>query len=224
MWADREGYVDTTGAVWAYAGAAKKRGATVIEHNRVLELKQRPDSSWDLITEAGVINAEHVVNAAGLWAKQVGRMVGLDLPLSPLEHHYLLTETIPEIAGLRQNCRWSWTSRGSPTCARIRRGCWSASTRPIPSTGRWTARHGITALNSCRRTSTASPASSNSFTAAIRFCRRRGYANGSTARSPSRLTATRSLARSPASRAIGSPAASWLDFSRAAASASRWRN
>ena len=101
MWADREGYVDTTGTVWAYAGAAKKRGATVIEHNRVMELKQRPDSSWDLITEAGVINAEHVVNAAGLWAKQVGRMVGLDLPLSPLEHHYLLTETIPEIASLK---------------------------------------------------------------------------------------------------------------------------
>ena len=101
MWADREGYVDTTGTVWAYAGAAKKRGATVIEHNRVLELKQRPDSSWDLVTEAGIINAEHVVNAAGLWAKQVGRMVGLDLPLSPLEHHYLLTETIPEIAALK---------------------------------------------------------------------------------------------------------------------------
>src|SRR5208337_4740405 len=98
MWADREGYVDTTGTVWAYAGAAKKRGATVIEHNRVLELKQQRDSSWDLITEAGTINAEHVVNAGGLWAKQIGRMVGLDLPLSPLEHHYLLTETIPEIA------------------------------------------------------------------------------------------------------------------------------
>ncbi len=101
MWADREGYVDTTGTVWAYAGAARKRGATVIEHNRVLELKQRPDSSWDLVTEAGIINAEHVVNAAGLWAKQVGRMVGLDLPFSPLEHHYLLTETIPEIAALK---------------------------------------------------------------------------------------------------------------------------
>ena len=41
MWADREGYVDTTGTVWAYAGAAKKRGAEVIEHNRVLELRQR---------------------------------------------------------------------------------------------------------------------------------------------------------------------------------------
>src|SRR3984957_10760699 len=101
MWADREGYVDTTGTVWAYAGAAKKSGATVIEHNRVMELKQRPNASWDLITERGVINAEHVVNAAGLWAKQVGRMVGLDLPLAPLEHHYLLTESIPEIASLK---------------------------------------------------------------------------------------------------------------------------
>jgi dimethylglycine dehydrogenase len=101
MWADREGYVDTTGTVWAYAGAAKKRGAAVIEHNRVLDLKQRPDRSWDVITEKGTVNAEHVVNAGGLWAKQLGRMVGLDLPVSPLEHHYLLTETIPEVAALK---------------------------------------------------------------------------------------------------------------------------
>ncbi|HVP98314.1 MAG TPA: FAD-dependent oxidoreductase [Roseiarcus sp.] len=101
MWADREGYVDTTGTVWAYAGAARKRGATVIEHNRVLDLKHRPDWSWDVVTEQGTINAERVVNAAGLWAKQVGRMVGLDLPLSPLEHHYLITEPIPEVAALK---------------------------------------------------------------------------------------------------------------------------
>ncbi len=101
MWADREGYVDTTGTVWAYAGAAKKRGATVIEHNRVLDLKQRSDRTWDVITEKGVINAAYVVNAGGLWAKQLGRMVGLDLPVSPLEHHYLLTETIPEVAALK---------------------------------------------------------------------------------------------------------------------------
>jgi dimethylglycine dehydrogenase len=102
LWADREGYVDTTGTVWAYAGAAKKRGATVVEHNRVLELKQRTDGFWDLVTEQGTITAEHVVNAAGLWAKQVGRMAGLDLPLSPLEHHYLLTETIPKVAALEK--------------------------------------------------------------------------------------------------------------------------
>jgi dimethylglycine dehydrogenase len=101
MWADREGYVDTTGTVWAYARAARNRGATVIERNRIIELNQRPDRSWDVVTESGTINAEHVVNAAGLWAKQVGRMVGLDVPLSPLEHHYLITETIPEVAALK---------------------------------------------------------------------------------------------------------------------------
>jgi dimethylglycine dehydrogenase len=100
LWADREGYVDTTGTVHAYAGAAKKRGATIMEHNRVMELNQRPDGTWDVVTEKETIHAEHVVNAGGLWAKQVGRMVGLDLPLSPLSHHYLVTETIPEVAAL----------------------------------------------------------------------------------------------------------------------------
>ena len=61
-----------------------KRGAEVIEHNKVEALNQRSDGTWDVVTEKGVIHAEHVVNAGGLWAKQVGRMVGLDLPLSPL--------------------------------------------------------------------------------------------------------------------------------------------
>ncbi len=100
LWADREGYIDTTGVVHAYARAARKRGAEVIEHNKVEALHQRPDGSWEVITQNGTIHAEHVVNAGGLWAKQVGRMAGLDLPLSPLEHHYLVTEDIPEVAAL----------------------------------------------------------------------------------------------------------------------------
>ncbi len=99
LWADREGYIDTTGTVYAYAGAAKKNGATVVEHNRVLELHPQADG-WEVVTEKGTIQAEHVVNAGGLWAKQVGRMAGIELPVSPLEHHYLLTETIPEVAAL----------------------------------------------------------------------------------------------------------------------------
>ena len=99
MWANREGYIDTTGTVHAYAGAAKKRGATVIENNRVLELHQLKDG-WQVVTEKGTIKCEHVVNAAGLWAKQVGRMAGIELPVSPLNHHYLITESIPEIEAL----------------------------------------------------------------------------------------------------------------------------
>lgn len=99
MWADREGYVDTTGTVHAYAGAAKKRGAEVIEHNRVLELNQTRQG-WEVVTEKGTIQAEHVVNAAGLWAKQVGRMAGIELPVSPLNHHYLISDTIPEVEAM----------------------------------------------------------------------------------------------------------------------------
>ncbi|MDE0521108.1 MAG: FAD-dependent oxidoreductase [Boseongicola sp.] len=97
MWADREGYLDTTGTVHAYAGAARRRGAEVIEHTKVEELVQTADG-WQVVTDKGTIACEHVVNAAGLWAKQVGRMAGIELPVSPLKHHYLVTDTIPEVA------------------------------------------------------------------------------------------------------------------------------
>ena len=94
MWADREGYVDTTGTVHAYAIAARKRGAEYHEHTKVEALEQTRDG-WRVITDKGVITCEHVVNAAGLWAKQVGRMAGIELPVSPLKHHYLVSDTIP---------------------------------------------------------------------------------------------------------------------------------
>ncbi len=100
LWADREGYIDPSAVVHAYAKAARLRGADVIEHNRVLALHPRADASWDVVTEQGTIHAGHIVNAAGLWAKQVGRMAGLELPLSPMPHHYLITETIPALAEL----------------------------------------------------------------------------------------------------------------------------
>ena len=63
LWADREGYVDTTGAVFAYASAAKKWGAEVVEHNKVEGLEQRADGTWDVETEQGTVHAKHVVNA-----------------------------------------------------------------------------------------------------------------------------------------------------------------
>jgi len=97
-----EGHLDTYGGVYAYAAAAKKRGAQVFEHNRVLELHPRGDGYWKVVTEKGNIIAEHVVNCGGLWAKQIGLMAGIDLPVTPMEHHYLVTETIPEVAALKR--------------------------------------------------------------------------------------------------------------------------
>ncbi|MBY5974808.1 FAD-dependent oxidoreductase [Ferrimonas balearica] len=97
LWSDREGHIDPSAVVHAYARCAKNRGADIVEHTKVEDLRQRPDGSWTVITDKGEITAEHIVNAGGLWAKQVGRMAGVDLPVSPLEHHYLVTESIPEL-------------------------------------------------------------------------------------------------------------------------------
>ena len=97
MWADREGYIDTTGTVQAYASAARKKGAEYYEQVKVDSLEQLTDG-WIVKTDKGNIKCEHVVNAAGLWAKQVGRMAGIELPVSPLKHHYLITDSIPEVA------------------------------------------------------------------------------------------------------------------------------
>ena len=100
LYDSNEGYVDPNGTTHAYAGAAKRRGADVILRNRVLELKQRPDGTWDVVTEKGTIHAEHVVNAGGLWAKQLGFMAGVDLPVTPMEHHYLITEGLESLKKL----------------------------------------------------------------------------------------------------------------------------
>jgi dimethylglycine dehydrogenase len=94
-----EGYMDPHGTTHAYAGAAKKRGAEIILRNRVLHLKPAP-GGWSVVTEQGTITADYVVNAAGLWARRVGRMAGIDLPVTPMQHHYLITEDVPEIAAM----------------------------------------------------------------------------------------------------------------------------
>ena len=92
-----EGHVDPYGVTHAYAKSAQIGGAEVVRHTRVVDLKQRLDGSWDVITDHGNVHAEHVVNAGGLWAREVGRMVGLELPILAMEHQYLITEKIPTL-------------------------------------------------------------------------------------------------------------------------------
>ena len=57
---------------------------------------------WTVVAEQGTVIAEHVVNAAGLWARKVGNMVGINLPVTPMQHHYLVTENIPELVALNR--------------------------------------------------------------------------------------------------------------------------
>jgi dimethylglycine dehydrogenase len=95
-----EGNLDPNGATHAYADAARNRGAEVVLHNRVLSLARTNAGEWRLETEQGPVSAEHVVNAGGLWARRVGRMVGVDHPLTPMLHHYLVTEDIPQVKAI----------------------------------------------------------------------------------------------------------------------------
>lgn len=97
-----EGHLDPYGTTHAYAKSAKKNGAEIYLHTKVEDLVQRDDGCWRVITNQGEIVAEHVVNAAGLWAREVGRMVGLELPVLAMEHMYLITEDMPEVIEFNQ--------------------------------------------------------------------------------------------------------------------------
>ena len=92
-----DGHLDPSGTTHAYARAAKKQGADIILRNKVLETNQRNDGSWEVVTEQGIVISEHLVNAGGLWAREVGAMAGVYLPLHPMEHQYLATEKISEV-------------------------------------------------------------------------------------------------------------------------------
>jgi len=100
LWRADGGHCDPSGTTHAYVKAARQLGASVERFTRVLSLGQRRDGTWDVVTDKGTVHAEHVVNCAGLWAREVGHMVGIELPVLAMEHHYLLTEDIPELQGL----------------------------------------------------------------------------------------------------------------------------
>ncbi|MDG2296550.1 MAG: FAD-dependent oxidoreductase [Paracoccaceae bacterium] len=98
LWDDQDGDLDPSGATYAFAKSARVHGAQYFTHTPVTATQQRPDGSWDVTTPRGVINAEHIVNCGGLWAREVGHMQGVNLPVQPMEHHYLLTEKIDAVA------------------------------------------------------------------------------------------------------------------------------
>ena len=106
LWDDQDGDLDPSGTTYAFAKAARHYGAQYFTHTPATATTQRADGTWDVTTPKGVINAEHVVNCGGLWAREVGHMGGLNLPVQPMEHHYLITEKIDEVAnfGSRLPC------------------------------------------------------------------------------------------------------------------------
>ena len=106
LWDDQDGDLDPSGTTYAFAKAAKHYGGQYFTHTPVTKTTQRSDGTWDVETDKGTVNAEHVVNCGGLWAREVGQLAGLNLPVQPMEHHYLLTETIDAVkdSGSRLPC------------------------------------------------------------------------------------------------------------------------
>ncbi len=93
-----DGHVDPTLATNALAKGARNRGAEIYRRNPVTGIARTQTGEWVVSTKDGDIQAEHVVNAAGTWCREIGDMMGVDLPVVPMLHQYVVTDTVPEIA------------------------------------------------------------------------------------------------------------------------------
>ncbi len=102
IYTPNDGHVDPSSVVMPLSQLAREQGSTVSRFNRVLDINVLDSGEYQVITEKGNIIAEHVVNAGGCFAPEVGAMVGAHVPIVNLEHQYLVTDDHPDIASLMQ--------------------------------------------------------------------------------------------------------------------------
>ena len=95
-----DGHVDPAQATHAMAEGARSFGARIFRNTRVTGIAQSSDQAWRVGTDKNDFVAEHIVMAAGTWAHEIGRMAGLDLPVVPVLHQYLVTDRIAAVAEL----------------------------------------------------------------------------------------------------------------------------
>ena len=100
MFEPNEAHIDPSGVTNAYAAGARKGGTTIYRNCPVTATTQQPNGGWIVDTPEGQIECRYLVNCAGLWGREVGRLAGLKLPLMTMEHQYFVTENIPEIEAL----------------------------------------------------------------------------------------------------------------------------
>jgi dimethylglycine dehydrogenase len=92
-----DGYIQPADLTQALAKGARDKGAEIYRNTNVVGIKQNNDETWTVETDKGKIACEHIVSCSGNFARQTGKMVGLDLPVIPVEHQYIVTEPHPEI-------------------------------------------------------------------------------------------------------------------------------
>ena len=95
-----DGHVDPSNVTMALATGARKLGVKIIRRCRATNITQEANGEWRVDTEQGTIICEHVVNAGGTYARQMGEWSGLQLPMTSMTHHYFVTEPVPEFANL----------------------------------------------------------------------------------------------------------------------------
>ncbi len=92
-----DGYIQPADLTQALAKGARARGATIYRNTPVLAIERTSGGDWLLQTPKGDIACEHVISASGNYARQTGAMVGLDIPVIPVEHQYIVTEPHPQL-------------------------------------------------------------------------------------------------------------------------------
>jgi dimethylglycine dehydrogenase len=95
-----DGHVDPSQATQALAQGARSNGAEIYRQTCVGDITQKPGGEWLIRTDKGDISAEHIVNAAGTWCREIGDMMGVDLPVVPMLHQYIVSDRIEAFAGL----------------------------------------------------------------------------------------------------------------------------
>ena len=100
LYTPRDGHVDPSGVTLALAAGARQRGARIIRRCRATGITSSAGGEWVVDTTRGAIRCEHVVNAGGAYARQVGEWSQLQLPMVSMTHHYLVTEAVPEFDAL----------------------------------------------------------------------------------------------------------------------------
>ena len=117
-----DGHIDPYSLTQAIAKGARKHGANLFQNAQVSKLELKENGSWDISTNEGILNADLVINAAGFWGKEVGHLAGLNLPLVPMQHQYLVTKTVPEVKALSREFPVLRHLEGSFYCRQERDG------------------------------------------------------------------------------------------------------
>lgn len=97
-----DGYIQPADLTQALAKGARDRGATIYRNTSVTALEQLENGHWKVTTDKGEIIAEHVISCTGNFARKTGEMVGINIPVIPVEHQYIVTEPHPAILERRK--------------------------------------------------------------------------------------------------------------------------